>query len=40
MSQYQANYQTYKLSVESAQEELRDTEQYIVKLTGLTLTEL
>lgn len=40
MSQYQANYQTYKLSVESAEEELRDTEQYIIKLTGSSLSEL
>lgn len=40
ISQYEANYQTYKLSVEQAEEELRDTELYIENMTGLTLAEL
>jgi hypothetical protein len=40
IAQYEANYQTYKLSVESAQEELRDTHQYIFSLTGFSLNEL
>ena len=40
ISQYEANYQTYKLSVESAQEELRSTEVEIERLTGSTLAQL
>lgn len=40
IAQYEANYQTYKISVESAQEELRDTEQYIISLTGYSYLEL
>ena len=40
IAQYEANYQNYKISVESAQEELRDTEQYIISLTGYSYLEL
>lgn len=40
ISQYEANYKTYKTSVESAQEELRNTEIEIERLTGLVLDEL
>jgi hypothetical protein len=40
IAQYEANYQTYKVSVESAQEELRNTEQAIEKQTGSTLAAL
>ena len=40
ISQYEANYQTYKLSVEAAQEELRNTEQQIERLTGSSLISL
>lgn len=37
---YESNYQTYKLSVEGAEEEKRDAEQKIVSLTDLTLSQL
>ena len=40
ISQYEANYQTYKLSVDAAQEELLDTEQEIISLTGYSYLEL
>ena len=40
IQQYQANYQTYKLSVDTAEEELRNTEQAIYDLTGYYLHEL
>lgn len=40
ISQYEANYQTYKLSVESANNELRDTYVAIKDLTGYELERL
>ena len=40
VSNFTASYQTYKVSVESAQEELKATEIAILKLTGYTYSEL
>lgn len=40
ISQYKANYQTYKLSVDAAQEELSTTEKAIYNLTGYYLPDL
>lgn len=40
ISKYESNYQTYKLSVEGAQQELRTTEVEIERLTGSSLAQL
>lgn len=39
-SKYEATYQTYKISVESAQEELTETHLYIRRLTGWSYEDL
>jgi hypothetical protein len=40
MMQYEANYKTYKASVEAAEEELRDTDIKIKNITGFSLAKL
>ena len=40
ISKYESQYQVYKISTEEAEKDLRDTEQYIINLTGYDYIEL